>query len=255
MELVSRFSSDLHTAEARYGISSSTKNAIMIAPIIALFLAFLFLSIRVTRAPMLWMLTENHPIELFTFVALLGGGLCGLALALRLKRQAEAFWIVGFYMSFSFALILVGMEEVAWGQSFLKFQTPQLVESINAQKELTIHNIKGLQGHSEIFRLIFGLGGIIGVVASFIPGTRKIGAPAILLPCLLVIVTHAAVDVYDDLFPLGPIFNFLMQRTSELVEALIGAAGLLYVWLNARMFQTHSLSEPGENLRPKSSGA
>jgi len=235
MQLLARFLSALKKTETTYGISSSSKNAIMVMPIICLFLAFLFLSIRATRSPMLWMLKENCPIELCTFLALLGGGLYGLVFTYRLKQRAEALWVIGFYMLFSLSLIFVGMEEISWGQSFFRFKTPELVESINVQRELTLHNLQGLQGHSEVFRLIFGLGGLIGVMASCIPGTEKIGAPAILLPCFFVIITHAAVDFYDDILPIGLRFNLLMQRTSEVVELLIGVAGLLYVVLNARM--------------------
>jgi hypothetical protein len=236
MQLLTPVSSALKKTETTYGISSFSKNAIMIAPIILLFLSFLFLSIRSTRLIMLWMLKENRPVELCTFLALLAGGLYGLVFTSRLQKQSEATWVIGFYMLFSLGLIVVGMEEIAWGQSFLKFKTPELFESINAQKELTLHNLRGLQRHSEVFRLIFGLGGLFGVMLGYFPRAQKIAAPTILLPCLLVITIHAIVDFYDDISPVGPRFNLLMQRTSEMVELLIGIAGLLYVSLNARMF-------------------
>ncbi|MFZ2170221.1 MAG: hypothetical protein WAW61_11355 [Methylococcaceae bacterium] len=181
------------------------------------------------------MLDENHPVELLTFVFALLGGIFGLALARRAKNQGEKTFVFSFYLFFSVALIFVAMEEIAWGQQFFKFDTPAAWRSINLQGETTFHNIVGMQGHSEILRLIFGLGGLVGVWLSFYPFFQKIGAPVILLSWFLIISFHAAVDYYNDYFPIEPRFDYYVRRSSELVEMFIAISGFLYVILNSKM--------------------
>ena len=108
---------------------------------------------------------------------------------------------------------------------------------MDSKGELTLHNIQGLQGRSEFFRLLFGLGGLTGYVISRFGCLRKIAPPVLLLPWFLVIIAHAGLDLYNDYFPLQTGFDHTISRSSELVEMLIGMTGLLYVWLNARMLQ------------------
>jgi len=46
---------------------------------------------------------------------------------------------------FALAFFFAAGEEVAWGQRILQFETPQALEAINTQKELTIHNLNFIQ--------------------------------------------------------------------------------------------------------------
>ncbi|MEP6994610.1 MAG: hypothetical protein ABI968_08830 [Acidobacteriota bacterium] len=223
---------------------------ILYAPFVLLGGSFLLLLPRVTRPTMLWMLEENHPVEMLTFVFLFAGSLIGLRLAWTLRERGEKRWNYGFYVVFSLGLFVTAMEEIAWGQQLLGFETPESFRSINRQGETTLHNIGALQGRSEWLRLLFGTGGIVGVWLSFRPALAKIGAPAILLPWFLLIAAHAAIDAYNDSFPIQPRFDFTMQRTSEVVELLIGMAGFLYVLLNLR--RLFSGAEPDGPVRKAS---
>ena len=225
----------IKSSEATYNIQTSTKKVIIFAPIIIMFLFAVFLLIPATRQATVWMLEENHPVEILTFVFALAGGIFGLRLARQARKQGEKTLVFGFYIFFSVALIFVAMEEIAWGQQFFGFDTPAGWRSINIQGETTLHNIEGIHGHSEILRLIFGLGGLIGVWLFFHPYFQKIGAPAILLPWFVIITLHAAVDVYNDCFPIEPRFDNYMSITAEIVELLIAISGFLYVTLNSRI--------------------
>ncbi len=224
----------MNSSEEANNIKTSSKNTIMFAPVIIMFLCLIFLLNPATRRITLWMLEENHPVEVLTFVGALAGGILGPALAWKASNHGEKILVFGFYVLFSAALMFVGMEEVAWGQQFLGFDSPTAWRSINLQGETTLHNIAGIHGHTEIFRLVFGLGGLVGVWLSFYPYFQKIGSPLILLPWFVVITLHAGVDVYNDYFPIGAQFDFYMQRTSELVEMLIVVSGLLYIVLNSK---------------------
>ena len=121
------------------------------------------------------------------------------------------------------------MEEISWGQQFFSFETPASWKTINRQGETTFHNLVG-RAHIVMFRLTYGVGGLVGVWLSFRPRFKRIGAPSILLSWFLVISLHAGLDVYRPYFPLE--FGFFMQRTSEVVELLIGISGFLYVLIH-----------------------
>ena len=178
---------------------------------------------------------ENHPIELLTFGFLLAAGLRAIALAWQTKNHREEILVYGFYAVFSIGILFTAMEEVAWGQWFFGFETPSALKRINVQGEVTIHNIRGLQSHTEFFRVAFGLGGLLGVWLSSRRYFRKIGAPFILLSWFLIISILAVLDLYNDYFSIERRFDILIQKLAEFVEMMIGMSGFLFIWLNARM--------------------
>lgn len=218
----------------------SYRTAIAFAPGI-IFLSFLIvLFAPSTRRVALWMLGENHPVEILTLIIALAGGIFGLSLAWRARKLEETNFVVFFYAAFSIMLLIIGMEEVAWGQQFFGFDTPTFWRVNNMQGEATFHNLSGVHGHTEMLRLVFGLGGLVGVWFSFYPRFRKIAAPLILLPWFVVITLHAGVDAYNDYIPLGKQFDYHVQRTSELVELLIVISAFLYVTLKSKMLALKS---------------
>lgn len=218
------------------GLSRDWARALLFAPFLLLGGSFLLLLPRATRPAMLWLLEEDHPVEALTFVFLFAGSVVGFGLAQALRRRGELTWVWGFYLLFSVGLLLVAMDEIAWGQRLLGFGTPEAIRAVNRQGETTFHNIGDLQGRSEWLRLLFGVGGIVGVGLSYRPAFARVGAPFLLLPWFLLISVHAAVDACNDFWAIHPRFDFTMQRTSEVVELLIGMAGFLYVFLNRRAF-------------------
>lgn len=212
--------------------ADSFASVIALFPVASFLLFAFFIALPDTRQSTLWLLEENHPVEMLTFVFLLAGGLRGLALA-RQTRCEDTF-CANFYLVFALGLLLIAMEEIAWGQQLLDFQTPAAWTELNAQGETTLHNVHGLQGRSELFRLAFGLAGLIGISTERYPSMRNIAAPAILLSWFLVIAAHSAVDVFNDFIPLHKDFDAGWTRLAELIEMLIGMAGFLYIELNAR---------------------
>ena len=92
----------------------------------------------------------------------------------------------------------------------------------------------GLQGHSENMRLAFGLAGLGGILLGRVKLFRPISTPTVLFPWFLIICIHAAVDAYNDFYPIQEQFDHYMQRTSELVECMIGLVAFLYIWLHVR---------------------
>ena len=233
--VIAKVYQELKFAERTYAISSSLIIVIVLFPFIISFLYSLSFVLPITRPIAYWMRGENHPIELLTFGFLLAGGIRGIALAWQTKNHREEILVYGFYAVFSIGILFTAMEEVAWGQWFFGFETPSALKSINVQGEFTVHNIRGLQGHSEFFRVAFGLGGLLGVWLSSRRYFRKIGAPFILLSWFLIISILAVLDLYNDYFSSERRLSFLIKMLAEFVEMMIGMSGFLFVWLNARM--------------------
>jgi hypothetical protein len=235
--LISRIATEWKAAETTYDLGSASVKTISLLPLILIFGYSLALALDATRSAALALRGENHPIELLTFVFLLVGGILGTVLTLQSLKHGEAGWVVGFYAIFSLGLLFTAMEEVAWGQYFFGFRTPSPLKEVNVPGDFTLHNIRGIHGRTEILRVAFGFGGLLGVWVSTRPTLRRIGVPLILLPWFLVIAGHASVDLPLDYISIERRFDFLIHRLAEFVEMLIGISGLLYVWLNGRMLR------------------
>lgn len=189
-----------------------------------------------TRDSAISFLEENGPVELLTFVFALVGGIQGLWLFGQIRKHGEQILVSGFYALFSVGLIFIAMEEVAWGQWFFGFETPEFWREVNNQEELTFHNLDIWNHHLEIFPLIFGLGGLLGVWLSFRKKLPKITPPIILFPWFLIITIMSAIDLLQDFYIIQKQFDYLINWLDEVIEMMVGISGLLFIWLNMKMF-------------------
>ncbi len=194
------------------------------------------IGIPLTREMTLLILDENNVVEVLTFVVFLIGGGFGLNFCKRMFKEKENFLNIGFYFTFSVFLILIGMEEISWGQQFFGFETPETFRPMNEQGETTIHNIKGMSGNSEYLRLFYGIGGVIGVFLLRNRTFRKIAAPAFLLPWFGLIVLHSKVDVFNDIVPIQKHFDALVSELAEFVELLIAVSAFIYIYFNSKKY-------------------
>jgi hypothetical protein len=218
------------------GLLAHNSLAIAIFPLLIVFLYSALLTIPLTRNTALWTLEENRPIELLTFFFAIIGGIIGLIFAWQIKQYREgnvAFW---FYLVFAIGLLLLGAEEVAWGQWFLGFETPSAIKDINTQSELTFHNLKVWNDHLEIFPLVFGLAGLIGISIQNIQFFHKISAPYVLLSWFFIIFSISAIDLFQDFVVIQEQFDYLINYLDEVIEMLVAIASFLYIWLNQKKF-------------------
>jgi len=225
----------LVTSETKYSISQFSVWSIMLFSFIIILVFAVLLWIPVTRGAASWLVRENRPVELVTFLFLMMGGFNGLRLAYRARQEAESTFAFSFYVIFSIGLLIIGMEEVAWGQWLFSYETPDLFKEINVQKEMTFHNIEGLHGHSEYLHLTFGVAGIVSVSIKKHRYLEKICAPAILSPNFLVIIGLAAPDLYNDYWLIQHNLDAFINYIDEVVELIIAMTATIYVWLNGRM--------------------
>jgi hypothetical protein len=70
------------------------------------------------------------------------------------------------FLFLSAGLVFVAFEEISWGQRLLGIETPETIAEINAQEELTIHNLHIFQ--HDILHLAYMSVGIYGSFSYFI---------------------------------------------------------------------------------------
>ena len=176
-----------------------------------------------------WLIAENHPVELLTFITLFAASAVSLRVAYLDWRAGQPARVVWLFIVFGVGSFGSAMEEIAWGQWFLHFGTPEFFKHWNAQGETTLHNLRGLQGHSEFLRIAFGAGGLVAVAMNRRPAWREVAAPNALGWWFAAIVAHAVIDLVEDYVPIEAPYDYDIRRSSEMTELVIGIAALLYV--------------------------
>ena len=220
------------------GISKDNLLKIALIPWVVILIYTVLLIIPITRDAAIWGTKENRPVELITFFFTIAGGILGLTLAWQIKQRRRSNIAFYFYLIFAIGFLFVGAEEVAWGQWFLGFETPEALENINAQGELTLHNIDGMQERLEILPLTFGIAGLIGVWLNQSKNMyfRQLGASYALLPWFVIITVVSAIDLFQDFVVIHEQFDHLINHLDEVIEMLISLAGFIYIWLNKKKF-------------------
>jgi hypothetical protein len=148
--------------------------------------------------------TENGPVEMPTFFFAAWSAWLAFRYALTLRHHRERAWVWLFYLIFSAGMFFIAGEEIAWGQKFIQFQTPDYWSGINAQHETTLHNLAPLQGHSEYFRLVFCVGCIIGLLAGRVRIFARVAASPLLWSWLAVMTPLVVVDTINDYWAIQP---------------------------------------------------
>ncbi|MBC8504848.1 MAG: DUF2442 domain-containing protein [Anaerolineales bacterium] len=233
----------LNLTKSLYNITLPTSLIIFFSPLLIIILYIAIFLPASTRPFALLMVEENYPVELITFFGYFFAGILGLILAWQSWKRKEGIMIFGIYTLFSLGMLFIGMEEISWGQTFFRFNTPIPILQVNMQQEINIHNLKGLQGNSEFFFVAFGLGGIFGIWLFSLNAYRIASVPAILILWFLIITTIGGIDLFNDFIPIHSKLDTLVITLSEVIEMLIALAGFLYLWLNSRMLSYGKLRQ------------
>lgn len=217
----------------RTGMSVRAVWATVLAPVVVLALLMVLIALPPTREATLGQLGENRPVEMLTVVTLLAAAVLAALEARRCLTRAERGRAL-FFALFCLGAFVTAMEEIAWGQLLLGFDTPEALAEVNVQGETTLHNIGGLQGRSELFRILAGGMGLAGVLLHRSQRLRDLAVPRVLAPLFAVILLKSLSDVAVDVMTLPDRVVFANRRLSEYIELLIGVGALLYAWLVTR---------------------
>ena len=84
--------------------------------------------------------SESGFVETAQIIFIFISFIYSISLCTKSKKNFEK----KFFFFISFCLFYYFGEEISWGQHYLKFETPTLLEDINNQKEFNLHNISNL---------------------------------------------------------------------------------------------------------------
>jgi hypothetical protein len=155
---------------------------------------------------------EDGPVEYATFACFLVASALVLVVALRVRPARRPMLAAA---ALCVVLFAAAGEELSWGQRLLDVETPEALVDGNAQDELNLHNIEGLQDKAVIAQLGIAVGGVL--LASLVrePWAR-IG-----LPCFAGYLAYRAARAVGAVVGWGA-----ADRNSEAAE-LVLAVGLL----------------------------
>ena len=219
----------------RYDISPRYLIILFFFPAIYLILYFALWKSQSDHSLALCFMGENNPIELITFLALLFGGIQAIKLSWLAQKRGEAVWVWAFFAFFAFGVILVALEEIAWGQQFFAIKTPPGLKEINLQNEITLHNIESVQSSLGSLVRLFGWFGLIGILLSFNRRFQIIGvSPVLILWFLMILVLSYLSRIINSILP-ADIEYVLLDVISETGEMFVGMVSYLYIWFQTRM--------------------
>lgn len=206
--------------------------AIVILPIIALSGYAVLQLFPLTRWRSVRIVQENGPVELLTFAALLFGGLITLGRSWTWYKNENISIPSVLLALLGIGFIFISMEEISWGQQFLKFETPDTFQSINIQGETTLHNIEGMHGHASFLYLIFAIGGLCSYTlyrTDFgIASLDRLSPPPSLISFFAVVGIFGLVKLHTEFASVSAVYMSGVRWTSEVAEMLISVAAILY---------------------------
>jgi len=225
--------SELQLASIQYNFPKGFLRGLILLPFFILFFQIL-LTFPDFYEYILIFWGENKLLENVQFILFSLGVILSLRMTWLTKTQVEKPFVWAFYLLFSFGLFFIAMEEIAWGQQFLQFNTPEIIKDFNAQNEFTLHNVEFLQDRTDFLNLIFGLGGLFGLWLSSQRKFHMLGIPAILSPWFIMIFLLSSLGVFNDFYSVSTQFDYSLHKQTETVELLIAGGTFLFVWVNLR---------------------
>jgi hypothetical protein len=192
------------------------------------------LLVDVSEPVAIWLLEENHPVELVSFLAAVAASIFSFGL---LRHAYITTGLArGFFVLFGAAMFFLAMEEISWGQQFFGFSTPEAWRERNTQEELTLHNynFKGV-AFLEVYPLTFAVGGLVGIalgVAKLIPD--QIRPPVWIWPWFVVIAGHSGLDLFHEFAIPSTRLDDVVNHLDEAAEMLVALSALTYVLAKRR---------------------
>jgi hypothetical protein len=153
----------------------------------------------------------------------------GTALLIRKSEERHIYWLL---IMFALGTLFMGFEEINWGQRIIGFRTPDFIEEVNTQSELSVHNIRIVE-ERIIPKILIVVGLFGGLAWAFRKKPSKVSL--IVIPdwyLSLYFLSVAAFNAYR--WYINPDLHYVIHqeigfwRHQELFELLL-ALGFLFV--------------------------
>jgi len=219
------------------GLSRGVGVVLLLVPVLSLLGFGLPFGSPQTRPIARELLKEGNVVEWVGFAGFFLGGLYGLYLSNRLRKLGETKSLVRFYFIVSLVFIFLAMEEISWGQRAFGFNAPEVLRSINEQKETNFHNLPIIQDLNEWFLITVGVIGFIASTFQVQAKHWKRTVPPLLGFWFILLAFMVALDIGPWHHWLPEEMDFAVGWLIEVNETLLGIACLLWMVLNARILR------------------
>jgi hypothetical protein len=188
-----------------------------------------------------WVIEEDHLVEWSQFVLILSASVLFARVSVRLIRTARR-RLGMLYALLALGAYFVAGEEIAWGQRILGLRTPMKLEAINAQQEISIHNIYSLHAAFIYAVMLVGLyGAVMPLVGlAFSADRRRSALSHLLIPPLCLVPAFLVPFSYRFWrLVFRPELNysyrtFVITKFSEIGEVCLYFGLLVFAWLTLR---------------------
>lgn len=183
-----------------------------------------------------FLLIEDGPVEWLQFACFLAAGLLGFAVARReWDRRNRVYGVL--FTFFALMMLFIAGEEISWGQRILGLETPEELDAINKQGEITAHNIYGVL---DVFNLAVFVGSAWAATA-WMSGRRlrleRLGRetpfvfvpPMFLMPAFTFVFLHRLAR-----YTVVPQGGFTIDKYGEWGELCLAMALCVHCCLNYR---------------------
>jgi hypothetical protein len=238
-----RITKSIAASAEEWGISPRVAWMIALLPIIA---AAAVLMSYASRPLYRFITHEDGPIEWAQFLCYTA--VCMFSIGIAYKRfKAGHPWQALIFAGFAFANFFIAGEEIAWGQRIFGIETPDDLKVINAQGEITVHNIGRIQ---DVFNLIMFLAAGYGVVAYFANKWVHVErywdqARHLLVPALFLVPSFLVAFAYKFIrYTVVRSPGFTVTRYAELAELCLAFGFFVFAGLNYRRLAAQPVRAP-----------
>jgi hypothetical protein len=215
-----------------WGVPPGLAEALFVLPFIG---AVAVVLTRLHKPLFRFVTDEDSVLEWPQFLGFAAASILAFACAWRLRGTGRPLLALA-YLAFGLGCFFVAGEEIAWGQRILGYGTPERLEEINEQKEVTVHNIDSVQQLTNVVYLIAGLYGSIG---AWIVRWRWRHRPSelvdFLMPPLFLTAAFFVMFGYKLLrFAFFPESSFTVTRIGEWPELCLAFGFSAFAWLQWR---------------------
>lgn len=198
-----------------------------------------------TSSPRLfrWLIDEDMVVENLQLVLLALTVVLSGRLSARLVKARPG---LGFlYGLATLGCFLIIGEEISWAQRIFGLRTPAAIEAINAQREISVHNLYGFHAPTVYTVMLAGIyGAVMPLVRLALPASRRRSLvtdlfipPLCLVPAFLVPACYRLWRFIfkPELHVVRGYEKFVITEFSELGELCLYFGVAVFVWLNLRL--------------------
>lgn len=217
-------------ASQRWGVQGGAAEFWFVAPAVG---AVICAAAALERGLFDFLVTEDSILEWAQVVGFLGGFVGGAALTVRAFRGGRSRVALA-YAVFAAACFFVFGEELSWGQRLFGFGTPESLQELNNQDEVTLHNVVEVRVLMKFFLIFLGLAGAVLPWLFRLRGSRW----AAFMPPLFATSTFLLIFGYNAtrmiFFPEGFFGweeNHLVGKYGEWPETCLAVLTAGFAWL------------------------